>query len=493
MSAADVAAQFAHRPDFELIAYADVGLPYWRLRTRCELLARKPISPIDEFILRAVCAGVDRREDIMMLLGLDDVVLDGAVGGMLAEDWLVSVGDEQVALTEKGIAVEAAAVQERSEERMVTFEFDGLLRRPTLLALPLEPSQLAAIGAREIPPHPTSRPDELELHHHRSEVERLVRTFGSRRDREVDLLAIKEVIRRERVFREATALLFRAVHGSELRVAFAVDGDISAEHEQRFAQARLLDRIGIARGVRSRTRHPALLPEAARPLYDESAEREARDQIRARLEAAEAAPPDDGDTTTALAEARRRLRALPVRSVECYEHPPLVDVALRSARKQLIIVSPRITGAVLDDDMARALRRVLGRGLRVRLGYGVGRDPAPGVDHDAHERLRRLHHDFPRTLDVAYLGALKTNALVRDGTLAAVTNFPLLAHRGDAKRALGDERGWLLATPELAKVERDRWDDTWERARPRPFEPLPGRHLPAPTALRRSRGRRRRP
>lgn len=484
MSAAEVAARFARRPDFELIAYADVGLPYWRLRTRCELLARKPISPIDEFVLRAVRAGIDQRQDIMMLLGLDDVVLDSAVGALLAQDWLVSVGDEQVALTEKGAAAEAAAVQERSEERMVTFEFDGLLRRPTLLALPLEPAQLAAVGAREIPPHPISRPDELELHGHRGAVEHLIRTFGSRRDREIDLLAIKEVVRRERVFQEATALLFRAVHGNELRVAFVVDQDVSTEHEQQFAQARLLDRIGIARGVRSRTRHPALLSEAARPLHDEKVEREIRDQIRARLEDAEAEVPGDTETN-ALSEARRRLRSLPVRSIECYEHPPLVDVALGSAREQLVIVSPRITGAVVDEDMARMLRRTLDRGVRVRIGYGVGRDPAAGVDSEAHERLRRLARDFPRTLDVAFLRGLKTSALVRDRTLSAVTNFPLLAHRGDAKRALGDERGWLLTAAELVQIERDRWEEAWGQARTRVFGPLPGEQRP------RSRGRRR--
>lgn len=491
MTAADVAARFAPRPDFELIAYTDVGLPYWRLRTRCELLTRPPISPIDQFILRAVRAGVDRREDMMMLLGLDDVVLDGAVGAMLAEDWLTSVGDEQVALTEKGVAAEEAAAQERAQDRMITFEFDGLLRRPTLLAQPLEPSQLVDIGAREIPPHPTSRPDELELHDHRGEVERLIRTFGSRRDREIDLLAIKEVVRRERVFQEATALLFRALQGNELRVAFVINGELSLDHEQRFAQARLIDRIGIARGVRSRTRHPALLPEEARVLYDAPAEKEAREQIRSRHEAMEAAAADDEESSAALAEARRRLRGLPVRSIECHEHAPLVDIALRSAKRRLTIVSPRITGAVINEDMARALRRVLGKGVRVRLGYGVGRDPTAGVDDDAHERLRRLHHDFPKTLEIAYLGALKVSGLVRDSTLAAVTNFPLLAHRGDAKRALGDERGWLLATPELAEMERARWETSWERGRARPFDPLPSRPAPSAKGMQRRQPRRR--
>ena len=56
--------------------------------------------------------------------------------------------------------------------------------------------------------------------------------MGGRRDREVDLLAIKEVVRRQRVFREATALLFRAKQGNELRVAFEPRVDFPGGQEE---------------------------------------------------------------------------------------------------------------------------------------------------------------------------------------------------------------------------------------------------------------------
>ncbi len=487
MSAADIASRFAQRPDFELLAYADVGLPYWRVRTRCELLARKQISPIDEFVLRAVKIGVDRRDEISVMLGLDEVILDGTVGAMLAEDWVELVGTEQVALTDKGAVAEHAAIEERSEERMITFEFDGLLRRPSLLDLPLEPSQLAALGAREIPPFPVSRPDEFELREHRSELERLIRSYGKRRDREVDLLAIKEVVRRERVFREATALLFRALQGNELRVAFVLEDELSNEHEHAFAQARLLDRIGLARGVRSRTQHPRLLGETARALYDADAEQSAREQIRQRRQTLDVDSEPNSVLSDALRQARERLGKLAVRMLECYEHPPLLNLVLRSAKEDLLLISPRVTGAVINEDLAGEIRRALKRDVRIRLGYGINRDPQAGLDETAHERLGRLAADYPK-LEVAHLGSLKLNALVRDDRLAAVTNFPLLAHRGDATRALGDERGWLLANADLIADERAKWEDVWQQAQPRDF----GVSDPTPrmTVANRRRGRR---
>ncbi len=118
------------------------------------------------------------------------------------------------------------------------------------------------------------------------------------------------------------------------------------------------------------------------------------------------------------------------------------------------------------------------RDVRIRLGYGINRDPQAGLDETAHERLRRLAADYPK-LEVAHLGSLKLNALVRDDRLAAVTNFPLLAHRGDATRALGDERGWLLTSAELIADERAKWEDVEARfARshvPRPFPVSPGK------------------
>jgi hypothetical protein len=133
-------------------------------------------------------------------------------------------------------------------------------------------------------------------------------------------------------------------------------------------------------------------------------------------------------------------------------------------------MSPRITGAVIDEDFLAEMRRALRRGVRIRLGYGISRDADAGLEDSALERLRRLAGDY-RKLELSHLRALKLNALVLDGRLAAITNFPLLAHRGDATRALGDERGWLLSAHELVADERERWEREWQGGRLRELGP----------------------
>jgi hypothetical protein len=463
MSVTDVAQRItAERPDFELIAITDVGLPHWRLRLRCEVLARKPISPIDEIILRAVSADIRDRTDLMVMLGLDDVVLDAAVVSMLRQEWLKQRANGELELTDKGRDVEAMALQERSEERMIPLEYDGLTRRPTFLDLPLEPAQLAAAGAREIPPTPTRPPDLVELRERKPDIERLVRNLGDGRDRELDLLAVKEVARRERVYRQATALLLRARRGNDLQVAFILDDRESVVHEQAFAAAGPLDRLGLARGVRSRTRHQKLLEDEVRERHD--FEREAA--VRSRIAAAQRSLDEAEDDATATAleaelrAARKELRRLDVRTVQCEEHPPLLDVALRSARERLMIASPRITDAVFNRGLERAVRKLLNQDVVVRIGFGTSRDPSAGIDPGALERIDRLRRDYS-TLEVRHLGPMKVSTLIRDSHFAVTTHFPLLAHRGDPERPLSDERGWLVGAADLVEAQRQHWEDVW--------------------------------
>ena len=52
------------RPGFELIHYAEVGLPYYRLVLDSLVQRRKPVGPIEEFVLRAVNQGLDNLDDV---------------------------------------------------------------------------------------------------------------------------------------------------------------------------------------------------------------------------------------------------------------------------------------------------------------------------------------------------------------------------------------------------------------------------------------------
>ena len=68
-----VATLAASREGFEPVACTPVALPAWRLQVRVELLARREISPLQEFVLRAALEADPRVGAIQALLGHKDV------------------------------------------------------------------------------------------------------------------------------------------------------------------------------------------------------------------------------------------------------------------------------------------------------------------------------------------------------------------------------------------------------------------------------------
>ena len=70
------------RPGYELAAFKDAGLPVYLLTVRVLTLDHKPLSPIDEGVLKAVAAGLDTPDDIAAFLGLLSNVLTPVFVGL---------------------------------------------------------------------------------------------------------------------------------------------------------------------------------------------------------------------------------------------------------------------------------------------------------------------------------------------------------------------------------------------------------------------------
>src|SRR4051812_16228314 len=146
-------------------------------------------------------ADPDLRQ-IQALLGLDDRTFNGAVDAVVGQEWADVQAGDQLRLTPRGVEVTRTATRERAESRVISIDYDGLLRAPTLLDLPIEPQQRRNLGLRELPAHPATPPDVLELQDSFTDLQRIIRRGGDGRDQEIDLLAIKGILRKERIYRE---------------------------------------------------------------------------------------------------------------------------------------------------------------------------------------------------------------------------------------------------------------------------------------------------
>ena len=431
---ADVNRVVDERPDFALISAVPAALPYWRLRLRLEVLAARRISPLELFVLRASRDADPQVREIQALLGLDDRTFRGVVSAVLAYGWAVIKPGDVLSLTANGLEALVTEVRERSESRVVSVEYDGLLRRPVLLDLPIEPQQRRSLGLREIPAMPAVAPDVVELQDALGELQKIVRRSGDGRDQAVELLAIKGVLRRERVYRETTLLIMRSRSG-EIQAAPLIEGTVSDPHERALAAPALRRLLRIPTELRRGRQRNYLLPEPLRGFFDAEADEEAYALRReARL-----AHSKSGDSDPTLVEkAQYATRSLRIRTVPPHEQLGVLRTALRSAVQRVVIATPVIAATVVDQDLVADLERCLSRGVAISIAHDSDAIPPQTL-----LRLSEAHGG----LHISRTQGLGRAILVRDDTLALVTLFPLLADRG-IERKFRDERGWLVQRPE---------------------------------------------
>jgi len=422
------------RADFTVLACVPVALPYWRLRLRLELLAVRPISPLELFTMRACREASPRLADMRQLLGLDEGTFARVVASVIANGWAVSRGTNVLALTQQGAEVVEAGTRERTETRVISVEYDGLLRKPVLLNVPLEPQQRKSLGLRELPAQPGTAPDLIELQDSFGELQALIRRSGDGRDQDVELLAVKGILRRERLYREGMLVIMRSAAG-EIQAAPLIDGVVSDAHEQRLAAPEVARRIRIRGELRRGRQRGTILPEPLRKRFDEVKDSDAYALRRAARNAAAS-----GDATAAEVADRAQFatRALPVRGLAPQEHLQVLNTTLRSVQTHLILMVVAVTAASADREFLTQLESCVKRGVMVTLIHESEHPLPPSLATAASEW---------KGLRVAGTRGLGRSILVRDDDLALVTLFPLLAAVGRERR-FRDERGWLIQRPE---------------------------------------------
>lgn len=467
MTPEEIAQRFDNRSGYKLVSYGLVGLPVFRITAVTTCLGRKELTPIDEFILRALAAGMNTVANVAGLLGLDPVVVESSLAELLRAEYIrttFSTSHEfTIELTAKGSQVAKDQEVVAPMEQTIVFTIDGLTRKPRLYPTQslYRPRDLRDAGIPEVRAFP-SRPPELE-DIDLKDVISIVRLDAGRADSPRQLLRINSLERRDRLYLEAIALAYRADTGGALQASFAIDGRLSIEHEQAFARNKGLEKMKLFSGLLDKSVGPALdkvlgqdlaakLNEVSKELKDaEKLHQEARD-VRARL--TPRANQVDATTTKAAQEqlvaVDAKMAALPVRPLAVYEHAPLLKRALAEAEQRLLIISPWIRRGVVGAGFMKALRQCLGRGVSVFLGYGIGeddRDEAPW-DRDARRELEELAR-HSKLFRLERLGDTHAKVLIKDSEFFVITSFNWLSFRGDPNHTFREEWGTYVGVREM--------------------------------------------
>lgn len=437
MTPEETARYHADRPGYELIDFAEVCLPIFKIYMVASLLQHTPLAPIYEFVLRAVRLGVDDVEGIAACLGIPQRMVQDTIKALHDTEELAFVpgdgeGGDRFVLTRKGERTTTSLERIRPEQQTIPIYFDGLTRSP--IEPPVQPllsgKQPEQLGIKEIPALPASKIDVDDI-----DVTEAGKMFSKERSSEGrrDLLSIKSIERRMRLHWPVTALVFQPIDGGDVELLFADETRMLDAHNRAFALAegarktRLLsefakvDQIGTDSFARKVTR-------LAKTVDSVKAGTGRKLTLRMRTDYPEGA----------------------IQRLSVLDHRPLFVDALQHAKRRVMIFSPWITALVMDRPTIAQFRKLLERGVNLHIGYGLdedGKTPKP-----IPEGLQKLASDFSN-FELRRFGDTHEKVLIKDDEFVVFTSFNWLSFRGDADRRMRRELGVKIS--DAAFVERE--------------------------------------
>jgi len=472
--------RYDNRPGFDLVSCRTVGLPVYRITIDVLTQIRKPIPPIEEFILKAIDIGLSSEEEVAGFLGLELLTTREAMVNLrLSEDIdLIAPDASQLQiwkLTKKGKKTLREAKIVVPEERTFDVNFDGLLRIPRWYrqfekAL-LKPRDLRDKGILEIEPSPKSSPElsDLKIKDIDKVIHEILENSGKLKNQKgLDLLALKTIERKQKFFLPATALVYKSSNGGEIQVAFIVGNVLSIEYEAAFARANGVEKLRIADSLKeSDPRKVAEEVIGVDRLEQDSLERSeelskeilnTRSIIITNKEKIKDAETDEEKNQLRqeneyLKEEIKKFQAkkddLSVQILGVYDHRPLLERAIRDSQERLMIISPWINSYAVDDVLLREIENLLRRGVNLYIGYGISDQKDQKYSNQkAEQKLQKLAKRYSDNFMFKRLGDTHAKILISDTKFLVTTSFNWLSFKGEQGRTFRDERGILVSVPQ---------------------------------------------
>lgn len=295
-----------------------------------------------------------------------------------------------------------------------------------------------------------------------------------------EVLQVKSIVQtRTRHVLPVKLLVYADAERVDIELGVVIDGELSDRHEIELIGLGGAKGLGI--NVEREPERPLLEPdieEARIPLQEVTQKR--AEQAAVQLNSP--APLPLPAKPKALESQAEEIRAIGV-----FEHPELLDEALTSARKRILIISPWITGAIVTTAFVGKLERRLQRGVKVDIAYGYD-DSENRTDPNAIRRLNNLAARYPEKLHVARLKSNHAKILLFDDAWVT-TSFNWLSFKGDPDRTYRVEEGTLIRNRENLTSTMPATSNSLATTADRPAPLSPACFEPAPRPLGREGGR----
>jgi hypothetical protein len=475
MKAEDVARAHQFREGFRLIDYGEVGLPIFRLTIEAVTTSYRTLPTISEFVMRCLSLDEVSEDKIAGMLGLKADIVNATINSLVADGFVSRLSALDLHAFKLTDAGEARLMLEREEvlqEEMLVIDYDGICRMPVRLAgeSVVRASELKSGGAVEIRPYPAEPPTIAELNI--PEVTKVIRRQGGE-DFRRNVLALKRIVRRANVFRQAVALVYLADKGKEIQIGFAFDGKLSEPHERAFAENGGPRKMGFVKAIdesdgRRRLDRligknlVAALPDAASLRSLRMDEATAKAEIRTIAPALEQEGrqrrPNPAQAAMAAAKERHKvaqhaIEALPMRMMAPFEQGELLREAFNTAESKLFASTAGVQAVIVEGYLLREIDNLISRQVDIEIACMVSPQATPRSGN-AYDPLAELtKRSMKNSLRLVQTRAKELFFLIKDNDLAVVTNRPFL---GEMVRRAGFQRveGFVTRRPDYVEEIR---------------------------------------
>lgn len=475
----------------------EAGIPIYFIRLQMEVLEPQELSSFEIYMLHAISLGINTREGIARLLGVDDRDLVSPGAALLKSEFIVQGmpelgGSRPIALTEKGRQAlgdkKAPPVPVRKSAQL---HFNAL----TWKAIPLEAKtwtaeQMEKEGLLVLPPQQYDPPTLGDFTV--KDVAQTLYDVSSFQNKEITaLLELKKVS--QEYLAPVTVIALRDPASREQRVAVYRRGMLQqAESDvlQRLFETgkfHFPDDAVVLEGKQFTV--PASLPPAlVRIVTDLMEDEEVVRQIKMNLSDSrnrrgttqDRAEREVLENQIRLLEAElraksdesERLQLLLKQSQGTFlrteEHRAVLERALKEARDEIIIISPWMNRRTCDDALCDLVAEAVSRGVRIRIGYGITERPGDldaGRNRAIAQRViralresvaQKARGEQENLLTIQKTRGTHRKILVCDRTFGVLGSFNWLSYRGDPDKEYRNETSILLREPatieELARI-----------------------------------------
>lgn len=450
-------------PGFQLVSYYSCGIPFYKLLLNVTIQKEKKIGLIEEFCLKLIQVGIKRTEEISSFLGISSSLVEEAFLELSSNDLIniVTTPKLNVLLTPKGIdCLETAniIVPEVSTQHMYQ---DGLtgelysLFRGLYTGKDVRNNQLHTVKADIETPALTN-----------ISFNEVVKQYKKQAGNNLgQLISLNEIERHYIEYRPVSVLIFQNEETSKWDIQIFDGAERLSQYESIIMR---MESEGIKQ-IKSDFKQVSLdidlnnkivnIPEkiidnALKNVKESQKQHSHKAMLTKQLENEKfilenidnLSIEDRYSKTCKIMELEEQLESLQKSKIakekilNTYDHRPLLEDALDTAERYVVIISPWIKFTGFDYELENKIKKALRRNVRVIIGYGIGEN----TEHDKKslDRLFKIKSDkVGSNLTLVDLSNTHEKVLLVDSKYVVITSFNWLSFKGDPSREFRQETG----------------------------------------------------